>query len=209
MILRCYVVRAATIVRVHSSASAAADEFRVFLSQQPVCHSSIGLLLMFCTHVKLTEREFSASSELSLITKFMAMPQSLDIVNLRSWATNRAADLYLLLATQRIVHSDSHLGDSLPGGVAVASSDQFVSEVLFRYCCVGETSAKPYSIDLDELVKLDPNLFDSLTDDSMSWAHSGGGLILPENFMIHYKNLWDKLALEAVSAARFRKRKRR
>lgn len=209
MILRCYVVRAATIVRVHRSASAAADEFRVFLSQQPVCHSSIGLMMMLCMHVMLAEQEFSTSSELPLISKFMAMPQPLDIVNLRRWATNRAADMYLLLATQRIVHSDSHLGDPLPGGVAVASSDQFVSDVFFRYCCVGETAAKPYSIDLDELVKLDPNLFETLSDDNMSWAHSGQSLVSPTDFMSHYKNLWDKLALEAVAATRSRKQKRR
>jgi hypothetical protein len=209
MILRCYVARAATIVREHRIARAAVDEFRVFLSQQPVCFTSIGLLLMFCVHVRLTEREFSASSELSLITKFVAMPQPLNIVNLRSWATNRAADLYLLLATQRIVHSDSHLGERLSGGVAVASSDQFVSGVLFRYCCVGETAAKPFSIDQDELVKLDPNLFDELSNDNMSWAHSQGGSLSSESFMGHYKMLWDKLALEAVAAAKLGKQKRR
>ena len=209
MILRCYLVRAATIVRLHSSASAPVDEFRAFLAEQPVCHSSIGLLLMFCIHVKLTEREFSASTELPLITKFMAMPQPLDIVNLRSWATNRAADLYLILATQLIDHSDSHLGDPLPGGVAVASSDQFVSDVLFQYCCVGETAEKPHSIDLDELVKLDPNLFDRLSDDNMTWALSRSSFVSPQFFMIHYKNSWDKSALEAVSAARLGKQKRR
>jgi hypothetical protein len=209
LILRCYCARAATIVRVHRTASAAVDEFRTFLSQQPACHPSIALLLMFCMHVQLTEREFSASSELSLITKFMALPQQLDIVKLRNWATNRAADLYLILATQRIVHSDSHLGDPLPGGVAVASSDQFVADVLFRYCCVGETAAKQYSIDLDELVKLDPNLFDALTEENMTWAHSGGDFVSSENFMTYYRTLWDTLALEAVAAARPTKQKGR
>lgn len=207
MVLRCYVLRAATILRRHANSAEALQEFRAFLSDQPICLSSFGMLLSFCLHVKLSEREFAATTELSLVTKFLALPQVADINNLRAWASNRASDLYLLCAATGVVHADSHLGAPMTGGVAVASSDQFVSNILFRYCCVGDTVAKPYAVDLDELVQLDTNLFDLLSDENMKWAGPNGGFATAEKSIQHYRVLWDKLALDAIATVKIGKRR--
>lgn len=200
--LRCYALKCAVLMRRYKHANDAIGELRQFISMQPICYSVLGILLQICIQVKSLAGDFKRSSELPLIEKFFALPQFVSIDTVREWGSNRARDLYLLSAVAKVASGNSHLGEPLAGGVAVVTADQFVADVLFRYCCVGTVPGKPFALDLDELVDLDPNLFDLLPTEQVSWAHAKGGFDDPKGTAEFYLDLWPRMALEAVAVSR-------
>lgn len=200
--LRCYALKCAVVMRQHKNANDAIVELRQFISQQPICYSVLGIFLQICIQVKFLASVFKRSSELRLIEKFFALPSLVSIDTIRDWGGNRARDLYMLSAVAKVSFANSHLGEPLAGGVAVVTADQFVAEVLFRYCCVGTVSDRPFAIDLDELVDLDPNLFDLLPTEKETWAHAKNGFNDPKGTAEFYLDLWPRMALEAVAVSR-------
>lgn len=200
--LRCYALKCAVVMRRHKNANDAIVELRQFISQQPICYSVLGILLQICIQVKCLAGEFKRSSELRLIEKFFALPAPVSIDTIRDWGSNRARDLYLLSAVAKVAFGNSHLGEPLAGGVAVVTADQFVAEVLFRYCCVGTVADRPIAIDQDELMELDPNLFDLLPTEKVAWAHAKHGFNDPKGTAEFYFDLWPQIALEAVAVSR-------
>lgn len=195
--LKCYVLFFALLLKRERDLDRGFNAIREFLLHQMLAFPAIGILFHICLHVKRLRSQFNQTRELALIEKFFALPQDLSDASILRWANNLASDLYLPFIATKVSLGNSHLGGRLDGGVAIATSDKFVADVLFRYMCASEKEGVMFSFDLDELVQLDPNLFDVLPNPGELWAAAKEGFKTPTLTRLFYSELWSKLMVDA------------
>jgi hypothetical protein len=193
--LRCYVLNFAHLLEREKDLDRGYALIRSFVSEQPIVLPAIAMLFLICWHMKRLRSQFRNVTELKWIEKFFALPRDSNREKLFLWASNRACDLYLLTVSAKVSRGNSHLGARLAGGVAVATADRFVSDVLFRYFCAGSERGGPFALDLDELVLLDPSLFDLLPKPTDSWNMANGGFEEPAKSHAFYDELWNRLTI--------------